>query len=228
MQHLACIMDGNRRYALKHGWKPWIGHRKGIEAVRVALEFCLRYQIPYLSLYTFSLENFRRSEEEKSFLFDIIATEAEKYTDELIEKGVKVRFVGDRSLFPKHVAPVLQRFEERTSNGTKLQINCLFCYGSQQEIVYAAKEIARKVKTGELHEQDIDEKLFSNHLWTYDTPEPDLIFRTGGQQRLSNYLLFQAAYSEYYVTDQLWPALTMQDLEQACSTFTTRKRNFGQ
>lgn len=228
MQHLACIMDGNRRYALKHGWKPWIGHQKGVDAVRVALDFCLQYKIPYLSLYAFSIENFKRSQEEKLFLFDLIPTMAKQHLDELIEKGIRVKFVGDRSLFPENVAPELDKIEQKTHQGKNLQVNFLFCYGGQQEIVYAVKEIVRKVKAGQLEEQEIDEKLVAQHLWTNGTPEPDLIFRTGGQQRLSNYLLFQAAYSEYYFTDRLWPALTTQDLEQACSSFNIRKRNFGQ
>ncbi len=228
MQHLACIMDGNRRYALKHGWKPWIGHQKGVDAVRVTLDFCLENKIPYLSLYTFSIENFKRSQEEKLFLFDLIPTMAKQHLDELIEKGVRVKFVGDRSLFPANIAPMLDEIEKQTQHGTHLQINCLFCYGSQQEIAYAAKEIARKVKAGQLQEEDINEEIVAQHLWTNGIPDPDLIFRTGGQQRLSNYLLFQAAYSEYYFTDQLWPALKKQDLEQACSSFDIIKRNFGQ
>jgi undecaprenyl diphosphate synthase len=228
MQHLACIMDGNRRYALKHGFKPWIGHQKGVDAVRVALDFCVQRNIPYLSLYTFSIENFRRSEQEKQFLFELISAMAEKHLDELLEKRIKVKFIGDRSLFPVHVTPTLEKIEHKTQYGDKLQVNFLFCYGSQQEIAYAAKEIARKVKAGELQEQEIDEKLIAEYLWTRGMPEPDLIFRTGGQQRLSNYLLFQAAYSEYYFTDQLWPALTTQDLERACSSFNIVKRNFGQ
>ena len=123
---------------------------------------------------------------------------------------------------------MLDEIEKQTQHGSNLQVNFLFCYGSQQEIAYAVKEIARKVKAGQLKEQEIDEKLIAKHLWTNGTPEPDLIFRTGGQQRLSNYMLFQAAYSEYYFTDQLWPALTTQDLEKACSSFNIRKRNFGQ
>ncbi len=229
MQHLACIMDGNRRYALKHGWKPWIGHQKGVDAVRIAIDFCLKYQIKYLSLYTFSIENFKRSESEKAYLFDyLLPTYMKQYKDEMIEKGIRARFMGDRSLFPHTIRPMLDEIEQETQEGANLQINFLFCYGGQQEIAYAAKQIASKVKAGQLSEQEIDEKLFAQHLWTNGTPEPELIIRTGGQQRLSNYLLFQAAYSEYYFTDQLWPALTMQDLEQACSSFTLRKRNFGQ
>ena len=196
--------------------------------MRVTLDFCLENKIPYLSLYTFSIENFKRSQEEKLFLFDLIPTMAKQHLDELIEKGVRVKFVGDRSLFPANIAPMLDEIEKQTQHGTNLQINCLFCYGSQQEIAYAAKEIARKVKAGQLQEEDINEEIVAQHLWTNGIPDPDLIFRTGGQQRLSNYLLFPAAYSEYYFTDQLWPALTKQDLEQACSSFDIIKRNFGQ
>lgn len=227
MQHLACIMDGNRRYALAHGWKPWIGHQKGVDTVRTVLEFCLTHKIPYLSLYTFSIENFKRSVDEKHFLFDLIAVMAQKHLAELIKKGVRVKFVGDRELFPAHVMPRLDEVEAKTADGRQLQVNFLFCYGSQQEIVYAAKQIARKVKEGLLDETDINESLFVQHMWTADTPAPELVIRSGGTQRISNFLLFQSAYSEYYFTDQYWPALTLDDFKKAFEFFNASKRNFG-
>jgi undecaprenyl diphosphate synthase len=227
MRHLACIMDGNRRYAQAHGWKPWIGHQRGVETVRTALEFCLANKIPYLSLYTFSLENFKRSEGEKRFLFDLIGAMAQKYLAELIEKDIKVKFVGDRTLFPEHVVPTLDDVEARTAHCAALQVNFLFCYGGQQEIVYAAKEIARKVKDGLLNATDINESVLVQHMWTADTPAPELVIRSGGSQRISNFLLFQSAYSEYYFTDQFWPALTIDDFQKAFDFFNASKRNFG-
>lgn len=227
MRHLACIMDGNRRYAQAHGWKPWIGHQRGVETVRTALEFCLVNKIPYLSLYTFSLENFKRSETEKNFLFDLIEAMAKRHLNELIEKDIKVKFVGDRDLFPVHVIPAFDDIESQTAHCSALQVNFLFCYGGQQEIVYAAKEIARKVKSGLLNESDINESLLVQHMWTADTPAPELVIRSGGSQRISNFLLFQSAYSEYYFTDQFWPALTLDDFKKAFEFFNASKRNFG-
>lgn len=227
MQHLACIMDGNRRYALKHGWQPWTGHEKGVDAVRIALDFCLQQAIPYLSLYTFSIENFKRSQLEKDFLFALILEMANRHVNEAIEKGIKIKFVGDRALFPEHLIATCDDIERKTVAGQHLQVNFLFCYGGQQEITDAVKRIACKIKSGQLHESDITEQLIMQHLWTHDTPAPDLIIRTGGQQRVSNFLLFQSAYSEYYFTDQYWPALTTDDFAKACELFNMRKRNFG-
>lgn len=227
MQHLACIMDGNRRYALQHGWQPWIGHEKGVEAVRVALDFCLQQGISYLSLYTLSIENLKRSQAEKDFLFTLIANSAKKHLNEALEKGIKIRFVGDRTLFPAHLMPTCDEVEHKTAHCTNLQVNFLFCYGGKQEIVHAVKEIARKVKAGQLDEHDVSEDLIAQHLWTHDTPVPDLIIRTGGQMRTSNFLLYQSAYSEYYFTDKYWPSITADDLAQACKQFIGRKRNYG-
>lgn len=220
-------MDGNRRYALQHGWKPWVGHKKGVEAVRVVLDFCLQRGIRYLSLYTFSLENFKRCQEEKDILFELIVNNAIKHMPEALQKGIKICFVGDRSLFPHSVLAPCAQVEQATAHCKSLQVNFLFCYGGQQEITYALKEIVRKVKMGQLDESAISEELIMQHLWTHDTPAPDLIIRTGGQVRTSNFLLFQSAYSQYYFTDQYWPSITAQDLAKACEAFSTAKRNYG-
>ena len=227
MQHVACIMDGNRRYAKKHGWRPWIGHKHGVRAVRETIAFCLQNKIAHLSLYTFSLENFRRPETEKEYLFSLIVKETEKNVDELIKQSVRVRFVGNRSRFPRDVLPACQTMEEATKNGMALQVNFLFCYGGQQEIVAAAKTIVQKVQAGQLSNEQINEEQFAKELWLHEAPPPDLIFRTGGLQRVSNFLLFQAAYSEYYFTEQLWPEITENELQHALSSFQERKRNFG-
>lgn len=220
-------MDGNRRYAQQHGWKPWVGHQKGVEAVRIALDFCLKHGIRFLSLYTFSLENFKRCQEEKDFLFELIIKNAKKHLPDALQKGIKIRFVGDRSLFPRSVLATCNEVEQATMHGSNLQVNFLFCYGGQQEIVYAVKEIVRKVASGQLDQSAINEELIMQHLWTNDTPVPDLIIRTGGQVRTSNFLLYQSAYSEYYFTDQYWPSITAQDLAKACEKFIGAKRNYG-
>src|SRR5689334_6112577 len=133
MQHLACIMDGNRRYAVAHGWKPWIGHEKGVGAVRIAIDFCLQKGIKYLSLYTFSIENLQRSQREKDFLFNLIIKMAHKHLDELIQKDVKVKFIGDSNLWPASLIATFAEIEQKTAHCKTLQVNSLFCYGGQQE-----------------------------------------------------------------------------------------------
>ncbi len=229
IKHLACMMDGNRRWARKQGWSAIYGHRQGIETIKKVVDFCLKQQIPYLSLYTYSIENLKRSEEEKNSLWGLALGEANRLADELLKLNVRVRFVGDRSLFPSSLAPVCAEIEEKTKHGTALQLNFLFCYGSRQEIVGGVKEILRKVKAGELKEEEINEKTFNDSLWLGDIPEPDLVVRTGGAQypRLSNFLLYQTAYSEYYFLESLWPALTMGELEKIVTDFEQRQRNFG-
>ena len=220
-------MDGNRRWAKKKGWMPWKGHDQGVKAAQSVVEFCLEKNIPYLSLYTFSLENFNRAPEELSYLFDIIAGNAADNLDYYKKKGVRIRFIGDRSKFPERVMPVCERVEQETACLNALAVNILFCYGARQEIVSAAKKIYYKIKTGELHEDAISEAIFQENLWTNGSPEPDLIVRTGGAHRLSNFLLYQAAYSEFYFLDCLWPEITKTHLEDALMFFNNSQRNFG-
>lgn len=227
ISHLALIMDGNRRWAKKRLLTPWKGHSEGVEAAQRSIEFCLKKQIKFLSLYTFSLENFSRSMEEKSFLFEILAHETHNRLPELIHNGVRICFVGDRTLFPKALVSVVDDVEAQTKHLDRLQVNLLFCYGGQQEIAHACKRIAQKVKAGLISEDQIDEKLISEHVWTGAIKEPELIIRTGGRKRLSNFLLFQAAYSELYFLDCLWPDLQEHDLEVALQYFDDVTRNFG-
>jgi undecaprenyl diphosphate synthase len=220
-------MDGNRRWATRHGLLSWRGHGKGAETVKRVIGFCIEKKIPYLSLYTFSIENFKRSPEELTFLFDLLASEAEKNLETFLQKGVRVRFVGDRSLFPASIIDVIERLEKETQHLDTLHVSLLFCYGGQQEIVSGIKNVVRRVQAGLLTEDQISEDLFKDFLWTSGVPEPDLIIRTGGHRRLSNFLLYQAAYSELYFLDCLWPELETTHLEQALDHFEYQKRNFG-
>ena len=217
------IMDGNRRWATRQGLLSWNGHRAGAEKVEVAINFCLEYKIPYLSLYTFSLENFKRSEQERSYLFDLVIKQAESYVSKFIEKGVKIRFVGDLSLFPESVQNVCQKVHEQTALGTNLQVNFLFGYGARQEILSAVKLCAEKLIAGEL----ISKEMFEASLWTAGTSDPDLIIRTGGVQRLSNFLLYQSAYSEIRFLDTLWPDLTHAEILQAVTSAVQAQKNVG-
>ena len=220
-------MDGNRRWAKKRGLLPWYGHREGVEAVRTVVKFCLDYKIQYLSLYTFSLENFKRPEIEKKYLFSYLAKETEKELPNFIKNGVKVRFVGDRSQFPESLKATYDCMEKETAHCKNLILNLLFCYGGQQELVAGIKDIVRDVQIGKISADQLTETQLNQYLWLGDIPAPDLIIRTGGAQRLSNFLLYQAAYSELCFLDCMWPELSVEHLEKVVSSFTNCKRNFG-
>ena len=227
IKHLAVIMDGNRRWATSRGLSAMFGHREGAKAVEHAIKFCLDSEISHLSLYTFSLENFQRSRAEKEYLFDLIVQELESKLDFFIEQQVRVRFIGDRTLFPAHVIPTCHRVEQATAKFDKLGLNFLFCYGARQEILDGVRRLVHKVTTGELAEADLTEKIFEQCLWSSGVPAPDIIIRTGGHQRLSNFLLYQAAYSEFCFLDCLWPDITVQHFQNVVTSFENRMRNFG-
>ncbi len=227
IEHLACIMDGNRRWAKKKGWMPWYGHKEGIEAAKRVIQFCIKNNISYLSLYTFSIENFKRPADEIKYLFNNIVNEASSIIKEFKENGVRARFIGDRLWFPETIQATCDKIEQETVDCNILYLNLLFCYGARQEIVNAVKTIIEEIKQGQRTEKDLTPDLFSCYLWTADMPDPDLIIRTGGAKRLSNFLLYQAAYSELYFLDCLWPDITESHLEKAVSFFYQSKRNFG-
>lgn len=220
ISHLALIMDGNRRWAKKRSWMPWQGHRQGAESVKMAIQYCLDQGISYLSLYTFSLENFNRSEKEVSYLFALIK-EAKNQIDQFIETGVSVRFVGDRSKVPADVKVVCEEIEEKTKNGVNLQCNFLFCYGAQQEIITAVKELVKKPNI------QITLDIVKQHLWLGNIPDPEVIIRTGGVKRLSNFLLFQAAYSEIRFLDCFWPDLDRDTLHEVVLDCINSQKNLG-
>lgn len=220
-------MDGNRRWARQKGWLPWIGHRQGVQAVKLVVDFCLQKNIPYLSLYTFSIENFKRSPQELEYLFDMMLEESDSMLAQYQELGVRVRFLGQRSLFPAKIMPVIERIEQGTMHLCSLNLNFLFCYGGRQEIMGGIKQIIAKVQAGQLNPDELTDELFEQYLWTSGMPEPDMILRTGGVKRLSNFLLYQSAYAELYFLDCLWPELTEQHLEKAMSFFQDTQRNYG-
>ncbi len=228
LNHLAVIMDGNRRWAKKQGLQSAAGYREGgFGAVKRTILFCIDRSIKHLSLYTFSLENFRRPQYEQDLLFDTIVTEGTKALPFFNEHNIKVQFIGDRTQFPEKVLPTCQLIEEGTKNNTGCVLNFLFCYGARQEMICGIKKLVHKIKTGMLKEDEITEDTFNQCLWTQGTPEPELIIRTSGAKRLSNFLLYQAAYSEFYFLDCLWPEVTEEHLAQATAAFTMTQRNFG-
>lgn len=227
INHLAVIMDGNRRWAKKRALMPWLGHKQGVQTVKNFVEFCIEKKIKHTSIYAFSLENLKRSKQELNFIFNIIIEESEKILPDLIKNEIRINFCGEKSLFPKHVKPTIERLEKQTEMFNKLYLNVLFCYGGKQEILSAVQNIAMAVKNGILEPSDINDQIFDTQLWTFGIPEPDLIIRTGGQLRLSNFLLYKSGYSELYFTNQFWPDLTKEDFEKALLEFEKRNRNMG-
>lgn len=227
IKHLSLIMDGNRRWAKNQGLMSFNGHRKGLDAIRIVCAYALENNIDYVSLYTFSLENLKRSAQEQDYLFSLIIDQAEKLGTELQQKGIKIRFLGNKNYFPEHVLPAIQRLHTATEAGDKLQLNLLFCYGGRQDIVAAAQQIATDAVSGKLDPAIIDEKLVSTYLQTSGMPDPEIVIRTGGMQRLSNFLPYETIYSELYFTPTLWPDITKEELESIMQDFSARKRNFG-
>ena len=227
MQHLALIMDGNRRWAHNRGLQLSMGPADGLDAFEAAIECCLRRKIPYLSVYALSVENLNRADGTLPGLYSLLNRKGLELAKKLCEKNVEMRFVGDRTLFDASVIQMVEHIERETAGNSKLRVTSLFCYGAQQEIVAAAQVLAQKIASGELKPRDIDAKSFENCLWTAGTPFPDLIIRTGGAARLSNFLLYQAAYSEFKFLDVLWPDLTFELLNATLDEFVGIKRNFG-
>lgn len=227
MQHLAIIPDGNRRWARKNKLKSFFGHKHGLEVVHSAIKVCIENSIKYLSFYTFSLENFRRSDFEKRYLFNLLINGSKDQVDKLIENGVRIRFLGDRSLFPGDVLDAVEQLEDCTKHLDTLNLNLLFCYGAKAEILSAVKLLAKRVQDGALRVDQIDDQLLQNSLWTSGMPDPDLIIRTGKVKRLSNFLLYQAAYSEFMFLDYFWPEMTEERLNCCINDFKEIQRNFG-
>lgn len=227
IKHIAIIMDGNRRWATARGLPTFMGHRQGVETVGEVTKYCLQHNIPHLTLYAFSAENLiKRSAQEKEYLFQLIGTHLVEASKEMREQEVRLRFVGDRDLFPSSVHEAIMQAERDTAHNTRLMIDMLFCYGGQQEIVATAQQFARNVQQGTSIDS-LTPDTFAKLLWSAPMPPPDLIIRTGGQHRLSNFLLFQCAYAELYFTETFWPAFTQQELDTIVQEYLKRSRNFG-
>lgn len=221
--HLGCVMDGNRRWASKQGKLPWLGHLAGVETVEMVIKFSLEHKIRYLSLYTFSLENFNRSQIEQSYLFEILLTQAEKKVSKFTDQSVKIKFIGQLVNFPQNIQDMCHRIEDKTAQGTALQVNFLFGYGGRQEIFKAAQMLCTDALAGTL----ITQELFESYFLTASTPFPDLVIRTGGVQRLSNFLLYQSAYAEIRFLDVLWPDLTKEQLFDTIMNAVHAQKNLG-
>ena len=202
IKHLAIQMDGNRRWAQKNKLNTFLGHYHGVDAAQNAIKFCLEKKIPFLSLWALSIENyFKRSKSELDYLFNLLITKTEENLEKYIKEKVKVKFIGDRTLFPNFVIPTIEKIEGETKNFERMQLNILFCYAGKQEIVAGLKNIVSKVLKNEILIESINEQNFNDFLWLAGVPDPDIIIKTGGNQRLSNFMLFQCAYSELFFLD---------------------------
>ncbi len=227
IQHIACIMDGNRRWAAHRGVALADGVLEGLARIETAVDFCLQQRIPYLSLFAFSIENLQRSAFERACYFAVMVEHGRACAQKMASKGVRVRLIGDRLLFPREVRDVCDGIACIRPLETKLSLQLLFCYGGRQEIVAATKKILAQFAAGELTAHEVDEGLFRKALWAGDVPDPDLVIRTGFASRISNFLLYQAAYSELYFPQCLWPDMDGPHFEAALDHFNTCKRNFG-
>lgn len=227
--HIAIIMDGNRRYAKNLGISEEEAYQRGKKKLEEVLEWCLELGIRVLTVYAFSTENFKRSKKELDVLFKLCRQAIEDaYKDKRIhDNKIKVNVIGKLDLLPNDIREAAKKLMEKTRNYQNYVLNIALAYGGRQEIVDAIKSIAKKVKEGKIDPDSIDEKVVSSHLYTRDVPDPDLILRTSGEERISNFLLWQLAYSELYFADVYWPAFKKEDFLKAIHTYQQRKRRFG-
>lgn len=227
--HIGVILDGNRRFARKKGLDVKEGHSFGATKVDELLKWCLNLDIKIITLYVFSTENFNRSSEEVSRIMDILIEKLQQIIQEslIIDNKVKVKIIGRREDLPDEIIGLIDRIEDKTKNYDNHLLNIALSYGGRAEIVDAVKIIAQKVKKNEIDISNISEETIDSHLYTEGIPDPDLIIRTSGEERLSGFLLWQSAYSELYFTDIYWPAFRKIDLWRAIRTFQQRERRYG-
>jgi len=226
-QHVAIIMDGNGRWARARGLPRTAGHKKGAEAVQRTLEAANDLGIRYLTLFGFSSENWNRPEGEVFDLMGLLRRYLQSETAELYRKNIRIRVIGDRSRFSDDIVSLITTAEEMTAGNDGLNLTAALSYGGRQDIATAARVIAAKVAAGELSPDAIDEDVFGQHLWTHDLPDPDLMIRTSNEQRISNFLLWQCAYTELVFSDVLWPEFGRESLEKAVAEYNRRDRRFG-
>jgi len=226
-RHVAIIMDGNGRWARGRGRPRTMGHRAGVDAVRRTIEASVALGIEYLTLYGFSTENWKRPESEVSDLMGLLRLFLKRELATLHKNGIKIRIIGDRSRFADDIRALLDKAEEQTSANTRLNLTIALSYGARAEIAHAMREIGRKVAAGEISADAITEDIIEQNLSTVGIPDPDLLIRTSGEQRISNFLLWQSAYTEFIFEDVLWPDFDRAHLENAIDNFAGRERRFG-
>ena len=226
-KHIAIVMDGNGRWAQKRSLPRLSGHNAGMKTLKSIVKFASKLGLSHLTVYAFSTENWKRPEDEILGIFKILVFYVEKELRELHANHVKVNIIGDYRKLPEEAVEKLESSLLTTKDNTGLQLNIALNYGSRLEILKSVKELVIRSQNNEINPKDIDEEIFSSLLYTKDIPDPDLIIRTGGELRLSNFLLWQAAYSELWFTDLYWPDFKKKDLEEAILDYQNRKRRFG-
>lgn len=226
-KHVAIIMDGNGRWAKKQGLLRALGHQKGTKAVRDVVEGCAEIGVPNLTLYAFSTENWNRPKLEVETLMKLLVSSLKKEIKTLQDNNIRLNAIGSLQTLPESVRKELLEVIEKTSNNTRMTLTLALSYGSREELVRAMYEIGVKLERGEISLKDIDESVINEHLYTRKIPDVDLLIRTSGEQRISNFLLWQIAYAELYFTEILWPDYRRQDLFEAIYNYQNRERRFG-
>lgn len=227
LRHIAIIMDGNRRWAKNKGLPSAIGHKKGVDALKKTVYACDDFGIKYLTVYAFSTENWNRKPEEVDFLMNLLGKTIQNELKELNDNGVVISFLGDLTKLSPKLQEILYHAIDVTKDNKGVNLQIAFNYGSRAEIVNAVKSISEKVKNGEMNVDDITENVVSKALYTSSIPDPDLLIRTGGEVRISNYLLWQIAYSEILIVDEFWPEFDKESLASAVEDFYSRNRRWG-
>lgn len=225
--HVAVIMDGNGRWAKRQGLPRIMGHRRGADILKDLLRCCSDWGISALTAYAFSTENWGRPLEEVDFLMSLFERILRRELKEMMQEDVRIRFVGDLSLLPKSLQEEIAQSMADTAKNQGIQFTVATNYGGRQEIIQACQAIAHQVQTGEIQPGDITEDLFAKHLYTAEVGDPDLLIRTSGEMRISNFLLWQLAYAEIYITETLWPDFDRQEFHQALVSYQKRNRRFG-
>ena len=220
-------MDGNGRWAQQQGKERYEGHIAGVESVRAVVRAAARNGVRWLTLYAFSTENWGRPIAEVEAIMELFCKSVLAEKDELKAQGVRVKIMGECTHFSQKVLQMISLIEDDTANGEKLTLVLAFNYSSRREIVLAAQQIAQRVERGELRSEDIDDKVIEEHLMTRAIPDPDMIIRTSGECRLSNFLLWQASYAEFYFPETLWPDFTEEEFDKAIAVFAQRERRYG-
>lgn len=226
-QHVAVIMDGNGRWAYRQHLPRVAGHRRGAEVVREMVQSFVDLNIPYLTLFAFSTENWRRPPLEVRLLMNLFRLLLKREARKLHENGVRLRIIGDRSALERDILQLIEEAESLTQNNTRLQLNLAVNYGGRWDIAQATRAAIAALQSADLNLQELDEQDIARHLSLADGPEPDLLIRTGGEERISNFLIWQLAYTEFYFTDTLWPDFDRASLEHALHSFAHRQRRFG-
>lgn len=227
LTHIAIIMDGNRRWAKEHNLPTAVGHKKGVESLKTAVKSCHKFGVKYLTVYAFSTENWNRNPDEVNYLMELFALTIKNELDELHDSNVKINFIGDLSKLSKKLQKQFATAVSKTKNNTGVSLQIAINYGSRNEMVNALKHISQRVLNNEISVDDISEETISEELYTKNVPDPDLLIRTGGEMRISNYLLWQIAYAELLIKPDYWPDFDEKSMSDAILEFNHRQRRYG-